>query len=71
MIDAEHEEKLRKSLKAHTQLDTITEGKQSRRASDDMQAQKIQMKSKGVQVSRNFEDSLRRYHRIPTRSEFE
>ena len=68
MIDAEHEENLRKSLKNHTLLDTITEGKQSRRASDDLQIQKIQMKSKGVQVSRSFEDSLRRYHRVPARS---
>lgn len=67
MYHADSEEKRRKSLLSNTAcLETIAEGRQQRAAAE---SQKV-MKSKGVQVSRNFEDSLRRYHPIQHRSKF-
>lgn len=72
MYHADSEEKRRKSLLGNTAcLETITEGRQQRTAATELQkvySDKVSMKSKGVQVSRNFEDSLRRYHPTPQRS---
>lgn len=84
MMNADNEEKKRKSMKTHSNvLDTITEGKQQSQPKVMQSQPKVVpsqpkvtpsqpkvtpsqpklMKSKAVQVSRNFEDSLRRYQR--------
>ncbi len=70
MMNADNEERKRRSSLKTSVLDTIAEGKQQISAHLHLQQQKV-MKSKGVQVSRPFEDSLRRYNRVTTqRSEF-
>lgn len=74
MYQHDSEEKKRKSLLLTSRdgggacLETIKEHQQNGMVIDAEQASKV-MKSKGVQVSRNFEDSLRRYHRTQQRSE--
>lgn len=76
MMNADNEEKKRKSVKAHNNvLDTITEGRQQNQAKviqsqpKVTQSQPKVMKSKAIQVSRGFEESLRRYPKTQ-RSEY-
>lgn len=83
MMNADNEEKKRKSVKAHNNvLDTITEGRQQNQAKvvqsqtkviqsqpKAIQSQPKVMKSKAIQVSRGFEESLRRYPKTQ-RSEY-
>ncbi len=75
MYQNDSDEKKRKSqlVSNGTFLETISEvvngGRKQRRPSYELELKTT--KSKGVQVSRNFEDSLRRYQRMPQqRSEF-